>query len=143
MKNLKWQGKEVKVENAWLKVYENKEHPLWWSNFEVDICNSNLTMAANYAIIEALKITYEDSIFYISNHLGIGIRKLRKGGWPNHQHFSFHNIQECEVKHGRSITTSFCLKEYEKHESARRKWQQKNFPHEFAKSERLRKMLIK
>ncbi|WP_036383983.1 hypothetical protein [Muricauda sp. MAR_2010_75] len=138
---LKWQGEVVKVQAVCIKVTEEKERPLYWSNFEVDQQRS-INLGHDYAIIEALKIWYRDSdSFYISNHFGIGIRKLRKGGWPNHTHFSFpDNCEEVDIcRNGKWFsTTSFCLKDYQAHEAARREWQKKNFPVEFERHEQLR-----
>ncbi len=140
---LKWQGEPVKVESLYIKVWEYKEKPLWWFNYEVDKQRSE-NLGHDYAIIEALKVTYENQSFYISNHFGVGIRKLRKGGWPNHSHFSFDgNFKEYSTNMTLHPTISFCLKDYENHEANRRAWQKKNFPEEFERSERLRKMMIK
>lgn len=138
---LKWQGEVVKVQAVCIKVTEAKDRPLYWSNFEVDQQRST-NLGHDYAIIEALKIWYRDSEpFYISNQFGIGIRKLRKGGWPDHTHFSFpEGSEEVDIcRNGKWFpTTSFCLKEYEAHEAERRAWQKKNFPVEFERHEQLR-----
>lgn len=137
-RKLKWQGEEAKVEHRTLKVSENKEKPLWWSNYEVYLYQDT----RDYCYLEALKITTKDGYtFYISNHHGIGIRKLRKGGWPEQAHFSFHCAEEVDANIYE--TTSYCGKDYEEHERDRRKWQLENYPKEFEQSERLRKLLIR
>ncbi|BFP39524.1 hypothetical protein FGF1_03690 [Flavobacteriaceae bacterium GF1] len=138
---LKWQGKEVKVECVMLKVFPVEDKPLWWSNFEVDEYRANCP-SGNYALIESLKVWYRDSEpFHIANHFGIGIRKLRKGGWPNHNHFSYRGNFE-EVIGGSTYhpTINFTLRLYEEHEARRRDWQRKNFPDEFNRYEGLRKL---
>lgn len=143
---LKWQGEEVYVECVWVRVWEYKEKPLWWFNFEVEQERS-VNLGHNYAVIEALKIHCKNSEpFYISNQFGVGMRKLRKGGWPRQSHSSFGGkFEEIPPKKGWLAypTKSFCLKDYERQERARRQWQKKNFPEEFEKSERLRKLIIK
>ena len=131
-----WQGEIVKIEHVTLKVYENIISPLWWSNYEIAIN----TAPNNYALLPAIKVIGHNT-FYISNHFGIGIRKLRKGGWPNHQHFSFENPQE----HKKCLESfeSYCEKDFIEHEAKRISWQKENYPIEFERSERLRKLIIK
>lgn len=140
---LKWQGKNVKVEALELKVREVKDKPLYWSNFDVEQQRS-INLGHDYAIIEALKIWYSDKPFYISNHFGIGIRKLRKGGWPGHTHFGFNgNFEEYRTNSQFFPTINFCLKDYEYQEALRREWRKKNYPEEFEKNERLARLIVK
>lgn len=137
-RKLKWQGEEVAAEHVTLKIYENKDKPLWWSNYEVCLASRD---ASIYALVPALKITYNERVFYISNHFGIGLRKLRKGGWPNHQHFGFDEIEE--YKSCLERFDSYCERDFIDHERSRRIWQMTNFPKEFEASERLRKLIQK
>jgi len=136
-RKLMWHGKEVKVEIVNVKVYTNAEKALWWYNYEIAIEAS----CQDYSLLEACKITTAKGFtFYISNHHGIGIRKLRKGGWPSHQHFGLPSLCESDIK-VLMPNTSYCSRDFLRHEQERRIWQMKNFPDEFEASERLRKLI--
>ena len=99
--------------------------------------------ANQQALIEALQITtLSGEIFVIANHFGIGINKLIKGGWPNQTHFSLPNetFKECSWKE--FPPRKFDYDQYSQHESQRRVWQKANYPNEFEKLERLRKVAL-
>lgn len=135
--NYQWQGENVKVTFGYCQVKENLEKPLYWYNYE---CNwdfyYNKPKRGMYksALIPAVKVKYEDQEFVISNHFGIGYRKLIKGGWPNHNHFSLpidgfvSNLSKDEYIN--YCIRKFDLESYEQHESNRNKWKLKNYPKE-------------
>lgn len=138
MKNqpYKWQGEPVNVRFGNVAVKMNYENPLCWYNFE---CAKSVTRKSE--CIPALEITTNSgSKFCISNHHGIGVYKLLRGGWPDCVHFSLPN----------NFATWPSLKEtkfdevrYSKHESERRKWQKETFPEEFEKLQALKKSISK
>lgn len=146
-----WQGEPVLVEYGGVYIEENTEKPLFWYNYE---CNWNSDLnKPKYgddkgALIPAIKIFYyrDHDPFIISNHFGIGVNKLLKGGSPRHTHFSFADDVKFEcTEYLPSYTlekafkiTEFNEEGFSKHEASRKKWQQQNFPEEFEKLEILK-----
>lgn len=137
MKNYKWQGNPIKTEFGYCRVKENKEKVLWWYNYE---CNE--FPSTGTSVVPAIKVTMKDGYeFCIGNHFGIGHHKLINGGWPGFYHFSL-DVNDFE----KSPEPAYNLKEFylewfESYEAGRRRWQKENFPEEFEKSERLRRMI--
>jgi hypothetical protein len=130
MSKYQWQGELVKVEFGNCIVRENKENPLCWYNYE---CHPN---ANGLACIPAIKITTKDGdSFMLANHFGIGIHKLRNGGWPNYRHFSLDGKFSTKP---RLKYTEFNLEGFERYEAERNKWQQKNYPEEWKKLQAIR-----
>ncbi len=133
-----WHGIPVQTRFGLARVKTNKEKPLYWYNYEVAMSETEFQ---GYALISAIEVTTENSTFLISNHFGIGVLKLIKGGWPSSAHFSFDDDAEfTEHKEFEKFDGTFDLDGYEKHEAARRRWQKENFPEDFDRSERLRKL---
>lgn len=145
-----WQGEPVKIDFGAVYVEENEDKPLFWYNYECNWdFNLNKTKYGEQkgAMIPAIKIYYRDhEPFIISNHFGIGVSKLLKGGSPRHTHFSFYddikfdhieNLPSFELKQAFKIT-DFDEEGFSNYEASRRKWQEKNFPEEFEKLERLK-----
>ena len=143
-----WHGEPVKTDFGYATVNENKEKPLFWYNFE---CLWNLNEGKpNYglnksAMIPAIKVTSKDGqSFLIANHFGIGASKLKKGGWPNHNHFSLPDnakFEGCEDLGSLRIIYSireFDEENYSEHEKLRRIWQRENFPEEMKKMDSLK-----
>ena len=116
----KWDGEPVQVEHVDIIVKEHKQKPLYWWNYEVSLTGASAT---NKAVISSLKITAKDGeVFYISNHFGIGLNKLRKGGmWTQ---ASYHFDEEYIVKIQGAIhrNIKFRLDKYEEYEKGRLKW---------------------
>lgn len=146
-----WQGKPVRKVFGYCKVEEEEDKPLWWWNYECcwDDYEGKPKYSAHkkFAIIPAIKVTYEDQVFCIANHFGIGASKLKKGGWPNHAHFSL-PVDAFEDKLSQSESIMYNIREfdelgYSRHEANRDKWQKSNFPEEYEKMESfIRKMGI-
>jgi len=139
----KWHGEVVQIEHINVLVTQNKEKPLFWYNFECEL-NAPYTKA----MLPAIEITtQEGNTFIIANHNGIGLNKVRKGGWPDQPHFSFDEKDIVQIirrgEKGFYTIDSFCERDYSDLENQRRLWQKENFPEEFEKSEALRKMLRK
>ncbi|WP_256013151.1 hypothetical protein [Desertivirga xinjiangensis] len=133
--NYQWQGEPVSVRFGYAYQEENPEKPLFWYNFE---CHNEEKLDGSYedrkshaingkyfALIPAVEVTTSTGYkFLLSNHCGIGVNKLLKGGWPNATHFSLTgDFKESEEPYFKF--TAFDLDAYEKHESARRTWQKK------------------
>ena len=148
-----WQGENVSARFGYVIQNENVEKPMCWYNFECYTSEQldgrfkdNHFVRANglhFALIPAIEVEAKNGYrFLLSNHYGIGVSKLLKGGWPNHAHFSlsgeFHedNAPYYAIK-------EFDLDGYEAHESARRNWQKKNYPVEFERVEMLRSMITR
>lgn len=138
-RKLFWQGEPIKTEFGYCNVSENTDKPLWWYNYE---CNLD-PMIGKVAAIPAIKITYADYSFCISNHFGIGYHKLTHGGWPNYSHFSLPLDSFVQDHHPEFNIYNFDLEGYENHEAKRRNWQHREFPVEFEKSEQLSKLINK
>lgn len=138
MSKYQWQGQPVKVDHVNIYISKSKE-PLYWYNYEVEIQQD---IASDHAIIPAIRVKHPQSTFYIANHFGIGIHKLKNGGWPNYNHFSFRkqDIKQVFEQSGDYVYNrkSFDLVGYEEYESKRKRWQKENFPEEFERIESLR-----
>jgi hypothetical protein len=139
-----WQGENVKVLFGYSTVTENKEKPLFWYNYEVAMAEGD------EALIPAIKITTKagDS-FVLANHYGIGLLKLRSGGWPDKTHFSLpaDSFQVSNRAEFVYTVRQFNQGAYSRHEENRRKWQEKNVPKgwedEYEKIEGLRSLIKK
>jgi hypothetical protein len=142
MENYQWQGEKVKVRFGLTKVKTNKEKPLYWYNYEISL---EETIMQGKCLISSIEVEASyGSKFIIANHFGIGVHKLLNGGYPNIGHFSFDDDAKfSEHKEFKKYNGQFELEEYEEHEANRRKWQRENYPIEFAKSERLVKLINK
>jgi hypothetical protein len=127
-----WQGEPVKVQFGYCKVQENKEHLLWWYNYECSLNKSRL-----YTIIEAIKIETENP-FVISNHFGIGVYKLINGGWPDCEHYSLplESFSPCKPIEQDEI---FNIEGYSNHERGRIKWFFEVYPEESKRLKNLKK----
>lgn len=141
-KEYQWQGEPVKVRFGLAEAKTNKDKPLYWYNYEISL--EETTMQGT-VLISAIEVETKSGYkFLISNHFGIGVRKLLRGGSPNTCHFSFDDgAKFAEHKEYEMYDGNFQLKDYEEHEAKRRKWQRENFPVEFEKSERLVKLMNK
>jgi len=142
-----WRGEPCEVKFGYVIQSENKEKPLYWYNFECynskqldDTFKPDHMVKDNgdhFALIPAVQISQGKSTFVLANHYGIGLSKLIKGGWPNHAHFSLDGeFKESNAEY--DAIKEFDLDGYERHESARKDWQRKNYPKEFADMENLR-----
>ena len=140
-KVLKWQGEKIKATPVIVAVRQNVEKPLCWYNYEVHKYITENSYATDRALLEGILIEYKDQKFCISNHLGVGINKLRKGGWPNHAHYSLPIENIVEDSYPISISTSFNLDDFLDHEAQRTKWMKDNFPIEYEKHRALIKSL--
>lgn len=142
-----WQGEPVKTDFGVVYQPENKEKPLFWYNYE---CNWNTTLdkpiydTEKIAAIPAIKVTTENGYtFFIANHFGIGANKLKKGGWPNHTHFSFSDDVKFEgVEELGALRNMYSIREFDEdgfveYEAKRKRWQKENYPDEFARMERI------
>ena len=122
----RWHGEPVKVVFGSCIIQENKEKPLYWYNYE---CYPD-----GVACVPCLKVTSEDGYsFLISNHHGIGVNKLLKGGWPDQTHFSLDGGDFSTSP--RQKYETFDLDGFEEHERKRREWQKLHFPEEYEKME--------
>ena len=145
-----WQGEPVRIEFGAAYPEENKEKPLFWYNYE---CNCDFLQdkpiydTHKFCMLPAIKIYYKDQKpFIISNHFGIGVNKLLKGGSPRHTHFSFadnvkfETIDELEswvLKQSFKIT-EFDEEGFSNYEAKRNKWQKENFPEEYEEMEKFK-----
>lgn len=150
MINYQWQGTPCTVRFGYVVQQENTEKPLYWYNFECctheqldgsfkheHMCFAN---GKHFSCIPAIEVTQGNQTFKLANHYGIGINKLIKGGWPNHNHFSLDGpFTEDDPSHW--VYKELELDEYERHESARRDWQRKTHPEDFAKMEAFRESM--
>lgn len=136
-----WHGEPVKTEFGQVIVRENADRPLFWYNYEANMDVDGL------AIIEAVKVTTSDGhTFLISNHFGIGNNKLKKGGWPDQQHFSFNendivsftNESEFSSLGKLGHTNKFDEVAFSEHEAKRLKWQSVTHPEAFAEMQKMR-----
>lgn len=134
MGKYQWQGEKIKVKFGNCIVERNKEKPLYWYNYECFL------QYDDKACIPAIQITYNDRVFIIANHYGIGVHKLINGGWPNYTHFSLDGIFSTnpQLKYSK-----FDLDGYSKYEAEREKWQKKTSPEEYKKILALRDMISK
>ena len=148
-----WHGEPVKTDFGYATVQENKEKPLFWYNFE---CLWNLNEGKPYygtkksAMIPTIKVTSKDGqSFLIANHFGIGASKLKKGGWPNHIHFSlpdnakFEGCEDLGVLRNIYSIREFDEEKFAEHEKLRGIWQKENFPEETKKMDNLKAMFRK
>ena len=138
MGKYKWQGEPIKTEFGYCTVEQNKGKPLWWYNYECSFFPGYGT-----AVIPAIKVTIKEYSFCLANHFGIGHHKLINGGWPGFAHFSFPDNCFKRSNEPAFNIQSFDINGYEEHEKLRRKWEKENFPVEFEKNERLRKIIQK
>lgn len=145
-----WQGEPVRIEFGAAYPEENKEKPLFWYNYE---CNWDFLQdkpihdTRKIGMLPAIRIYYQDQKpFIISNHFGIGVNKLLKGGSPRHSHFSFADNVKFEtidelVSWG--LKQSFKITEFDEegfsnYEAKRNKWQKENFPEEYEEMEKFK-----
>lgn len=132
MRKYFWHGEPVKVTFGYCHVKENVEKPMWWYNYEVlGICEP---------VIHAIKIDNGVHEWVISNHFGIGVNKLKKGGWPDTTHFSL-PIEKFSPDPIGAIRY-FDELGFAEHEANRRKWQKERFPDLYEKMETLRRSMI-
>lgn len=137
--NYCWHGEPVEVKFGYCNISENTEKPMYWYNYE---CRTSSVIGS--ALIPAIYITSKDGQqWVIANHFGIGIYKLLQGGWPNCTHFSLDKNTFKEAKEKYFAIREFDHDAYSEHESARRKWQKREYPEEFEKMESLRKLATK
>ncbi len=143
-----WQGEDVSVSFGYVYQNENLDKPSYWYNFE---CNNTRELDGTYkpntilhtngkrvALLPAVQVSYKsEKPFLIANHYGIGVHKLINGGWPNYAHFSLNGEFVTDAAPYFEIR-QFDIRGYETHEAARKAWQKKTYPNEFAKSEALR-----
>lgn len=142
-----WQGEPVTVKFGYVVQTENSEKPMYWYNFE---CYNKEELdgsfkddhfvkdnGKHFCLIPAIEVSTGKSVFILSNHYGIGVAKLLKGGWPNHAHFSLDG-EFTESKAPYFAFKEFDLEGYENHESERRNWQKKTYPLEFERMEQFR-----
>lgn len=138
MRKYFWNGEPVKVEFSAAIVKANEEKPLYWYNYEC-LYESKVKTA----LIPAIKITLKSGEeFCIANHFGIGASKLKKGGWPNHRHFSI--PVECFISNMWDTVKSpreFDEERFSEYESNREKWFKKTYPKEYSEKMFLRKMI--
>ena len=128
--NYQWHGESVRVRFGNCIVKENKEKPLYWYNYEC--------YPEGKACIPVIEVTTKGGqVFMISNHFGIGVYKLLKGGWPDTSHFSVEG--EFSTKPQLKIT-EFDPEGYAAYEAEREKWQAENYPEEYEKVSHLRNM---
>jgi len=129
-----WQGEPVKITFGNCVVKSKPGFPLWWYNFE---CRTYGEFGSIYdtAIFPAI-LVHSSTDFVISNHFGIGINKLTKGGWPNQTHFSL--PIDCFKSRPKFKILEFDEESYANHEAAREKWQKENYPAEYKKMKALR-----
>lgn len=132
MKKYRWHDEPVKVEFGICKVEENKEKPLWWYNFDV---------AMGKEEIPAVRVTYGEHSFVISNRYGEGEEKLRRGGWPNFPHASLpddlFSVTGIGFKYDPDGINDWNAK--------RDKWQKENLSHldDYKKSQSLKQVILK
>lgn len=113
----KWHGKPVKVEFGFCHVRTNKDAPGYWFNYECQETGS--------AQIEAIKVSTDDGQeFCISNHHGVGVYKLQRGGWPDAAHYSLPVM--FFVRNHTMEPTPFDMFEWIDHEKRRDKWLMEN-----------------
>lgn len=135
-----WQGEPVKVVFGYCEVITNNEKPLYWYNYECDLNH----YFKGKALIPAIKIiTNDDYSFVIANHFGIGISKLKKGGWSNHTHFSLETETFKEDSHRAFNLRKFDHELYSEYERNREIWQKGNFTEEYERIKSLRNLIIK
>lgn len=135
-----WQGEPVRAEFSAAFVDINEEKPLYWYNYEC-LVDSKIKKA----LIPAVKITLKSGEqFCIANHFGIGASKLKKGGWPDHRHFSI--PVECFVSNmwdTISSPTEFDEESFSEYESKRNNFFKNKYPIEYQKMLELRKYVIR
>lgn len=114
-----WQGEPVEVEFGYASVELQKDKAFYWSNYECSISS-----ISGRAVIPAVRVIpfksdkEPNEPFLIANHFGIGVVKLRSGGWPDMPHHSFPAGTHFEEgKEGR--ITHFKVLDYNAHEDKR------------------------
>lgn len=140
-----WQGKDVSVRFGFVKVKPNTEKPLYWYNYECETSDDQDPRDGTTRI-EAIEVTYQEDggreqVFTIANHFGIGVHKLKHGGWPTHQHFSFgdHPFRELDLQH---VTPHrFDEVGFAQHEAGRERWMKATDPKEFERLASLKKII--
>ena len=132
-----WQGEPVKVYFGNCVISTNKEKPLYWYNYEC----IQISINGSYNF-PAILVECHDQKFVLSNHYGIGVHKLLRGGWPNMTHFSLDEgkfrFNEDDYK-----IEEFDEKGYLEYEKARSEWQKWAYPEEYEKTQQLLKMAAK
>lgn len=127
MSNYKWHGEPVQVEFGFSEVIPKEEMPGYWLNYE---------HSQGKKWIESLKVTTQDGKeFCISNHSGIGVNKLLKGGWPSNSHFSL----PLDTFHPDplGVVLEFNRDAWEEQERNRDAWLKENNPDVWAKRKAL------
>lgn len=139
----KWDGNPVTIKHGYILISKYKEHSLRWYNYEIYLAEKDTD--GNYetlkAIIPAIEITTkENHVFHISNHYGIGIYALLRGGtW---RQASFHFDGEYEfIEDDKYKISEFNFIGYHAFELKRMAWQRITFPEEYKKIEALQKLI--
>ena len=140
-----WHGKEVGVRFGHYVTKPNTDKPLFWYNFECDVMPTNAHDGSVH--LDAIEVTYTEDggivqVFCIANHFGIGVHKLRNGGWPSHRHFSFSGGRFVEFDNGLA-PKRFDEKGFAAYEAWRDAWMRKADPSEYERMESLRKLIRK
>jgi len=139
MSNYKWQGEPVDVEFGNFHAKPDPTKPLMWFNFECETDPNRFSSDGSCAI-PALRFTYGGQVHIIANHYGIGCHKLRHGGWPSHQHFSFGDgrfIAGKDFLHAKGLRE----KEFAAHEAERERWMRKADPVAYKRIQSLREAI--
>lgn len=134
MSKYKWQGDPVEVEFGNFHALPS-DRRLMWYNFEIE-SEPNMSKDGSLAI-PALRFTYNGEEHIIANHFGIGVHKLKHGGWPSHQHFSFGKgrfIAGDDYLHCKRLRE----KEFAQHEAKRESWMRGTDPDGYARIQELR-----
>lgn len=132
-----WQGEPVIVEFGYSEVKPDTEKPLMWYNYECDLAVGTMGIAK----IPSIEITYGDSSFVLANHFGLGVEKLRRGGWPNFPHAS---LPDNSFNQDNSfVILEFDIDGIKKLDKERDAWMQKTNPEEFEKLQSLKAMINK
>lgn len=135
MRRYKWQGEFVEVEFGHFHALPDTDRPLAWYNFEIER-EPNMSKDGSLSM-PAIRFKYDGHEHIIANHFGIGAHKLRKGGWPNIQHFSF---GKGSFYPGDDFFTCKALheKEFAEHEAERERWMRRTDPAGYARIVELR-----
>lgn len=132
-----WQGEPVQVEFGYCVEYTNKDKPMFWYNYECEQLPGK-----GQAIIPAVRVLTKEGSFVLSNHHGIGVKKLLAGGWPNERHYSLTDAGFVRSSSEEYRITEFDGKGFTVHELKREKWQATVHPKEYRKLKQLELMFI-
>lgn len=136
----RWQGEPVEPEYGWFHAKPNIRKPLSWYNYE---CSLESNAHDGSTAIEAIRFEYNGKLMVISNHFGIGIHKLKHGGWPTHQHFSFGEgrfmVGSPNLFHYRKLDE----KAFAEHEAKRERWMKEVDPIGYERIIELRRLITK